>query len=468
MIPIRAASKSAKNLKIRHDERDTTPLKPIHLPFIFDTALKVFTTFDPALRRNLLVLFIAGLLFWSGLAALLPTLPLYIKATGATDQLVGIVMACFAIGLIPPRGWLARLADNRGRKLVLLIGMVAVAIAPLGYLLTSSIPALMAIRAFHGLSIAAFALAYSTLVVDLSPAHQRGEVIGYMSLVTPIGMAVGPAIGGFSYDWFGFTPMFLIAASLGMMGLVCTMQVKEVSPWKPTSPTNQTATTQNQPDQNQPNQNQSDQFWRLLGSPRIRIPALVLLLVGFTFGGLSTFVALFIKDAGVDLNVGLFFAAAAIASFVVRLIVGPASDRHGRGIFISLSLVFYVVAMLLLWTANSSATFLLAGAVEGAGAGTLIPMIAALMADRSYPDERGRTFGVCMLGFDAGIALAGPLLGAIATQLGYRSIFGISAGLALLGLLIFLTQSSKDLAHSLRFALGLGTDLHAVDAGTSK
>lgn len=362
--------------------------------------------------------------------------------------MVGLVMGCFAIGLIPSRPWLARLADQRGRKIVLLIGMFAVAFAPLGYLATDSIPALVVFRAFHGLSIAAFALAYSTLVVDLSPSNQRGEVIGYMSLVTPIGMAVGPAIGGFSYDWFGFAPMFLLASGLGMVGLVCTMQIRECAP---------TATLE------QLNAAQQSHFWRLLGSPRVRIPALVLLLVGFTFGGLSTFVSLFIKDVGVDLNVGLFFAAAAIASFVARLVVGPASDRYGRGIFISLSLVFYALSMLLLWQAKDAVTFLLAGAIEGAGAGTLIPMIAALMADRSYPNERGRIFGVCMIGFDAGIAMAGPLLGMIATQIGYRDIFGISAGLSLLGLLIFLTQSSKDLPHSLRFALGGGSDLHAVN-----
>ena len=119
--------------------------------------------------------------------------------------------------------------------------------------------------------------------------------------------------------------------------------------------------------------------------------------------------------------------------------------------------------MLLLWQARSATTFLLAAAIEGAGAGTLIPMMAALMADRSQPHERGRTFGVCMIGFDAGIALAGPLFGAVVTDVGYRGIFGICAGLTLLGLLIFLTQSSKNLAYSLRFASGRGADLYAVN-----
>lgn len=396
------------------------------------------------MRRNLTVLFAAGLLFWSGLAAHLPTLPLYIQQAGANQHWVGIVMGSFAVGLLVSRPWLARLADSRGRKLVLLIGMTAVALAPLGYLATTSIPLLIGLRAFHGISIAAFALAYSALVVDLSPPPHRGELIGYMSLVNPIGLALGPAIGGFTHEWFGFTPMFLAAASLGLVGLLCTAQVQE------SRVVEQSA------------QQGDSQFWRLLGDDRIRVPAIILLLIGLTFGTLSTFVPLYIKEAGVSLNTGLFYTAAAMASFAIRLVAGPASDRYGRGPFISLSLVFYTLSMVILWQANSSASFLLAGAIEGAGSGTLIPMMAALMADRSLPHERGRMFGICMTGFDIGIALAGPILGAVATQIGYRGIFGICVGLGIAAIVVFLTQSSKNLSASWRFALGQGRDIYAV------
>jgi MFS family permease len=48
------------------------------------------------------------------------------------------------------------------------------------------------------------------------------------------------------------------------------------------------------------------------------------------------------------------------------------------------------------------------------------------MGDRSSPSDRGRTFGLAMVGFDVGIALAGPIFGTIADQLGYRGIFGLA------------------------------------------
>lgn len=410
--------------------------------------MKVFQVLQPEQRFNLLVLFAAGLLFWAALASLLPTLPLYLDEAGANSQQIGIVMGSFAIGLLLFRSVLAQLADNRGRKLVLLIGMIAVAVAPLGYLMTDEIPLLIGIRAFHGLSIAAFAMAYTALVVDLSPPNQRGELIGYMSLVNPTGMALGPAIGGYLQQWMGFVPAFVVAAALGFLGLCCTFQVRE--PKVHATVSNSTST--------------SNQFWRLLGTPRIRIPAVVLFLIGLAFGALTTFLPLFVKETGVDLNVGLFYSAAAIASFGIRLITGRASDRFGRGPFITFSLVLYASSMVTLWNATSATAFLVAGVLEGSGAGILIPMMAALMADRSQPNERGRIFSLCMVGFDLGIAVAGPLLGAIAAFMNYRFIFGIAALLTVLSLVVFLMLSSKNIECSLRFATGRGKDIYAIES----
>lgn len=390
-------------------------------------------------------LFAAGLLFWSSLASLLPTLPLYIEEVGGTKQQIGLVMGSFAIGLLLFRPWLGQVADKRSRKLVLLVGLGAAAIAPFLYMVVKSIPVLIVLRAFHGISIAAFATGYSALVADIAPPNQRGEVIGYMSLVTAIGMAIGPALGGYIHEWAGYNPMFLLSAGLAIVGLLFTSQI--INP--PISTSESKSTTDNQ-------------FWRLLISPRLRIPAIVLLLVGLAFGTLSTFVPLFIKSIGVNLNAGLFYTATAIASFAVRLLAGRASDRYGRGLIISISLVFYTLSMVFLWIASSANVFLLAGVLEGAGAGMLLPTIAAMLVDRAMPQERGRIFGICMVGFDVGIAIAGPFLGLLAEQVGYRNMFGFAAALTCLALLVFLTTSSKDLPHSLRFALGRGKDIYAI------
>jgi MFS family permease len=407
--------------------------------------LKIFHTFDAPLRHNLLILFTAGLLFWSSVTTFLPTLPLYIEDVGATKQQIGIVMGGFAIGLLLFRPMLGKLADQRGRKLILLIGAAVAAIAPFGYLIFTSLPMLMLVRIFHGVSLAAFTTGYSALVADLAPVENRGEIISYMSLTGPIGMAIGPALGGYLEDTTGYALLFLIAAELGFVALLSTIQI--ISP-----------PLQKQ----QQSQGNDDKFWQILISPRVRVPAVVMLLVGLTIGAIHTFVPLFIKSTGVNLNAGLFFTAAALSSFSLRLFAGRASDRLGRGLFITLGIFCYGLASLLLWLANSANAFLIAAIIEGCGGGMLMSMITTMMADRSLPQERGRIFAMCIAGFDLGIAIAAPLLGSIAEQVGYRNMFGYGAGLTFLALIIFLTQSSKDLPNSLRFALGRGQDVYSL------
>ncbi len=169
------------------------------------------------------------------------------------------------------------------------------------------------------------------------------------------------------------------------------------------------------------------------------------------------------RETKVDLNPGWFYTAAAIASFSLRLFIGRASDRYGRGLFITGSLLCYTVAMFMLSSANSAVAFLLAGVIEGSGGGIFFPMMIALISDRSSPQERGRVFALCVGGFDLGMAIAGPVFGSFAQQLGYQGIFTLSTGLAFLALVIFLTQCNKDLPHSLKFALGREKDTYALE-----
>jgi len=413
--------------------------------------LNIFRDIEPQPRRSLVTLFTAGLLFWSSLASLLPTLPLYVQSVGGTKQQIGFVMGSFAIGLLLSRAQLGKLADSRGRKQVLLLGASVAAIAPVGYLLAQSIPLLLLIRAFHGLSIAAFTTAYSALVTDLSPPGKRGELIGYMSLVSPIGLAFGPAIGGFVQAWVGYTPLFAMSATFAATAVFFTCKIAEPNF------SDLTKSDSLSEDKN------SQKYWHMLWNRRVRIPALVLLLVGLVFGTLSSFMPLFIQETKADLNPGLFYSTAAIASFSMRVVTGRASDKYGRGLFISGGLICYTLSMLLLYLANNSGAFLISALVEGCAGGTVMPMMVTLMSDRCEPHERGRLFSLCIGGFDLGLAMAGPTLGFVAEQVGYRNMFGFAAGLAGLALLIFITQSSKGLSNSMKFAIGRGKDVYALN-----
>ena len=409
---------------------------------------------------------------------MIPNLALYIGSFGASNQEIGWVMASFAIGLLLFRPRMARLTDQVGRKPALLTGVLVIAIAPVLYLLAGLLPQtvwvlpilgwqiksitvlLGLVRMFHGLSIAAFSTAYTAAIADLAPPQHRGELISTMSLANPVGLALGPALGGYLSG--SFTLAFLTMTGMGGLGALCVLSAKEPSRVAVPSavPTKDSV--------NRVQRSEASPFWSLLLTPPIRVPALILLMVGISFGSIVTFMPLYVQSQGWAFNIGLIYTASAIASFSIRAFTGSASDRLGRGRFISLGIFCYSLSMFTLWLSSGTATggtemLLLAGLLQGAGSGTTIPVIAALMADRSLPNQRGLTFGLCMTGFDLGIALAGPLMGRIADYTGsYATVFAIGGSMTLLGLVIFITTSSKDLAHSIHFALNGGRDVYAI------
>ncbi|MGP0129190.1 MAG: MFS transporter [cyanobacterium endosymbiont of Rhopalodia musculus] len=413
------------------------------------TILNTFRSLDQDKRRNFSLLFSTNLLFWTSLTSLLPTLPIYIEDIGGTTTQIGLVMGSFAIGLIGSRTGLGYLADGYSRKSVVRIGMLVATLAPIGYLLVESVWPLMAIRTFHGVSLAAFTTGYSTLVIDLSPIKQRGQLIGYMNLGAPIGMAIGPAMGTFLKESQGYQSFFLTTAGIGFWGYLLVSQIRE----KPRHcDINVDSTISYVPPRN---------FKQLLSSPSILVPALILLLIGLVFGTLLAFLPLFLRETALGLSAGLFYTTVAIASFIMRLVSGQASDRYGRGLFITVSLVCYVISMGLLTQAHSARDLLLGAIFEGMGGGMLIPMMISLISDRSSPSERGRVYSVCMGGFDLGLAIAGPILGILGQMISYRSMFALSGSLASIAIILFMSQSNKSFKHSLRFALGQEKDLYS-------
>ena len=411
-------------------------------------SLTTFSNLDTQLRKNLTAIFWTGLFFWSSMSSQLPTLPLYIRTLTQSFDQIGIIMGSFAIGLLVFRSYLGKLSDRKGRRYTMRIGLIVAAVIPLCYALLPSIPLLMLFRAIHGISIAAFASSYSALIADIAPIEKRGEVIGYMSLVNPLGLAIGPALGGLMQEVWGYQPLFITASLLAFAGLLLTTQIED----KANESDRQTATTTVT----------KSKFWQTFLSSRVRVPSTILLLVGIAFGTLSAFMPILMQQKNISLNAGLFYMAAALSGFIIRFPVGRLSDKWGRGVFISIGICFYALTMGIICFASSNYQFLLAGVSEGLGSGILIPAIVALLADRTFPQERGYVFGMTWMGFDLGIAFAGPVMGKMISLVGITNIFAIATGFCILGLIVFGTQSNKSASESFKFAIGKTSDRYAV------
>jgi MFS family permease len=408
------------------------------------------TKIEPQQTRSLWVLFTTGLLFWTSIAILLPTLPAYLDKIGIDRLNLGWIIGAFAIGLLITRPIVGTIADTKGRKIVLIIGTIVAGISPLGYLTITSVPHLICLRIFHGLSIAAFTTAYSALVVDIAPPQRRGEIVGHMSLANPVGVAIGPAIGGYLQSIDRYDIVFWVSVICGLISTLGASQLRE-APRPEFDP------------QSSDNFQHRLSFWQILLTPALSIPTLVLLLIGFPFGALHTFVPLYIQASKIDLNPGLFYAIAAAASFSARSVIGSRSDRYGRGIFIAGSLCCYTLGVACLASGRGRMSFILGAILEGLGTGTLIPMTIALVADRSRPQDRGKVISTCIAGLDLGIAIAGPLFGALSGSIGgYGGIFSYGTCLAAMAIAIFLLWGNTTIRRSIDFSLGRDRDYYRL------
>jgi EmrB/QacA subfamily drug resistance transporter len=116
-----------------------------------------------------------------------------------------------------------RLADIYGRKKIFNYGVVAFTIfsflsgiAPTGALLIAS-------RAMQGM---AAAMIFGTSVAILTSAYEpaeRGRVLGINVAATYTGLSLGPFIGGFLTQHFGWRSIFFLNAVLGLLIIVLVM-----------------------------------------------------------------------------------------------------------------------------------------------------------------------------------------------------------------------------------------------------
>jgi MFS family permease len=400
-----------------------------------------------------------------GMSAQTPILPLYIQSIGANQGEVGMIMGAFAIGLVFSRPLLGQIADRQSRIRVLRIGAIVAFIAPLLYSTTIDFYQLFSIRIFHGISIAAFTTGYISMVTDMAPADRRGEIFSYMSLATPLGLGFGPLLGESIYDTYGIIPLWVICSALCGLSLCLSLPVQDTYTSDNAS-IFRTAETVSIQSKTQPKSTKtSPYFWSILREPRLCVPTIIMVLAGLILGILITFLPLFIDSLSIQFRAGWFFSGSAIASFAVRPLVGANSDRWGRGPFVCFALLAYIVSMFTLSQANTSTAFLVAGLLEGIGAGCLLPTVIALVSDRGLPQERGRLMALCIGGFDLGMAIAGPLFGASTLWLSYHHLFLFASLIGGVALFIFLTSNSQTPRLSLLFALGKTHDRYAVSDG---
>ena len=111
----------------------------------------------------------------------------------------------------------SKLADQFGRKPVMLLGIGLFVLGSLLCGLAWSMGALIAFRAVQGLGAGAVQPMSMTIVGDIYSLEERAKVQGYVASVWALSSIIGPTLGGVFADYASWRWIFLINLPLGLV-----------------------------------------------------------------------------------------------------------------------------------------------------------------------------------------------------------------------------------------------------------
>lgn len=340
---------------------------------------------------HFILLCLSNAVFSASYNMLIPELPAYLSSMGGADY-KGYILALFTLMAGLSRPFSGKLTDTIGRVPVMIFGSVVCVICSLLYPLVSSVGAFLLLRFFHGFSTGFKPTGTTAYISDLVPYQRRAEAMGMVGLFSTIGLAIGPAIGGFIAAKWNIYVMFQVSAVFALLSVVIL-----IGGLKETLPNRQRFT----PSLLKISRNE-------IFEPLVLGPVIVTFLTFLSYGALLTVIPDFSNHLGIQ-NKGLFFTFFTVASIGIRLIAGKLSDKHGRVPILKISAAMMAVSLFMLSFATTPFMLMAAAVIYGVSVGINSPAVTAWTVDLGLPEYRGRALATMYIAMEAGIGLGAYL-----------------------------------------------------------
>ena len=109
------------------------------------------------------------------------------------------------------------LGDRLGAKPVLIAGLLTQALAAASYLLVNRLEGFYAVAMVFGLAYGGVMPLYAVLARDYFGPRILGTVLGAATMLSSLGMALEPALGGWIFDRFGsYAWLYIGSLALGL------------------------------------------------------------------------------------------------------------------------------------------------------------------------------------------------------------------------------------------------------------
>ncbi len=364
---------------------------------------------EKILNSNFMALLGAVFFLFFALDFYIPILPFYVLDVGGGEAAVGLLMGLFTFCSVVLRPFQGRDLNRRGRKRLLLMGIILYAAGGAGLMLLPPLTLVFLFRAVQGFGWGAFLLSFNTLTLDLAPEGRSGEALGLMGMAPPFSLAVAPIFAEQLRIATGsnYLLLFFIASAAAVMALIMAVPVTE------------------------PARDKSFEQRSPLLSRKVFLPSLIIFFMTFNLGCILTFLPLLGEVREVE-AVGYFFTVFALTAVVFRPLFGRVSDRVGRPLVFLPALVVASAALVLVALAATAAELVFSAFIFGAGFGAAHSSVMALAADRLPVLERGVGMATFTGAFDLGIVAGASTVGILLNWLDFKAVFLLCAAIMFL------------------------------------
>jgi predicted MFS family arabinose efflux permease len=291
---------------------------------------------------------------------------------------------------------------------MLFIGLLFFLLTTCLYFANYGITFLLINRFIHGISLGMASTATGTIVAQIIPLKRRGEGIGYYSMSATLATAIGPFIGIFMSQHSSFEMIFNFCLALGVISLI-TACFLNVPPLEPAGKASEI------------------KGFKLSSfvEPKALPIAVITLATAFCYSSVLSFISFYAREIGLVQAASFFFIVYAAAVLVSRPFTGRLMDRKGANIIMYPAFMILSAGMLLLSSANHSATLLIAGILIGLGFGNMQSITQAVAVKLTPPQRMGLATSTFFIFLDAGLGFGPYLLGFIIPLTGYRTLYVI-------------------------------------------
>ncbi len=380
---------------------------------------------SPAVRKRMLV-GLMGQVFLSvlGVGIVGPVLPLYARSFGVSAAMVGSLVTVFGLARLFSNLPAGRLADSLGRKPLLVGGMGMVSVSALLSGLAPTFAPLLVFRFLQGVGSAMQTTGAMVALSDVTTTEDRGRVMSLYMGSLLLGASLGPTIGGFVGEQWGFRAPFFAYSALACLGTIWAFFLAPETLRRGSGSRARGTTGQNE--------GLGATFGllgKLLRDGRFVSVSFVSLVIFMArAGSRTTVLPLFADSIGLGpAQIGVVLTIMAAINLVGVRPAGVFADRFGRKAVIVPSAMLSAVALVVFPMSYSYGTFIAAAALWGLGTAFVGPAPAAYVADIAPEGQRGTAMGLFKTFGDLGVTLGPLLLGWLSDASSYAAAFRTNA-----------------------------------------